>query len=91
MECPICDGGGDVDSESEHYCEHCEHGRFEIATCPLELITSDIWNAIEFAGLYKRGLPPIAGGSLAQTKSFNDAAGFIWNEQAHWKNKLSLM
>jgi len=58
--------------------------------CPLEFIKSDEWEIIQYAKLYEKGLPPIAGGALDQSKCFLDAAGFIFNEFEYWKKKLGL-
>jgi hypothetical protein len=45
---------------------------------------------IEYADLYEKGLPPVAGGALDQCHAFTDACRFIWREQRHWKNKLGI-
>jgi len=82
MICVVCDGTG---------CKSCrDRGAIEIVRCPLEIITDDVWDTIEYADLYKKGLPPVAGGALDQTKCFTDAARFIFDEQDYWKNKLKL-
>lgn len=54
-------------------------------------VTDDIWEALEFADLYKKGLPPVAGGALDQVKVFVDACRMIFAEQAFWKRKLKLV
>lgn len=59
-----------------------------ITGCPLELVTRDVWQVIEFAELFEKGLPPVAGGVLDQTKSFLEAAMFALREIAYWKSKL---
>jgi hypothetical protein len=82
MTCPNCEGKG---------CNECKEGKIDIIQCPLELITNDIWQAIYFAELYEKGLPPVAGGALEQTKSFLDAAQFIMNEKAYWKSNLGIL
>ncbi|HEW78613.1 MAG TPA: hypothetical protein ENH34_01410, partial [Phycisphaerales bacterium] len=70
MECINCSGSG---------CDECEKkGTIEITCCPLELVTNDVWEILEFAELYEKGLPPIAGGSLDQAKSFIYACRFIF-------------
>ena len=66
------------------------HGKIEITCCPLEIIPDDVWDVIDYAELYEKGLPPIAGGALDQAKVFLDAARFIFNEQACWKKKLGV-
>jgi len=63
----------------------------EITQCPLTLIDNNVWEVIKFAGLYEKGLPPVAGGSLDQAKNFIDAASFIFSEQQYWKSKLGIM
>ena len=72
MDCPGCGGRG---------CEMCSDGRIDISCCPLELITPDIWDLIELAELYKKGLPPVAGGVLDQTAGFVTACRFVWSEE----------
>ena len=42
------------------------------------------------AGLFEKGLPPVAGGVLDQAKIFVEAATFIFREQNYWKNKLGV-
>jgi NADPH-dependent 7-cyano-7-deazaguanine reductase QueF-like protein len=82
MECPSCGGLG---------CEFCrKKGTVEITQCPLKIVTSDIWLAIELAELYEKGLPPVAGGSLEQSKMFVESARFVWQEQKYWKNKMQI-
>jgi len=82
LECVGCGGKG---------CDECEQmGRWTITTCPLELITSDVWEMIMLAGLFEKGLPPVAGGVLDQAKIFVETATFIFREQNYWKQKLGL-
>ena len=83
MECFECSGRG---------CDICDKtGRLEIAGCPQDIIGDDIWSAIEYATLYDKGLPPIAGGALDQAESFLQAARFIQNEKRFWKKKLKIL
>jgi hypothetical protein len=49
------------------------------------VIDAMTWQLIEYAELYEKGLPPIAGGALEQTEYFRRAARFIWNEQRQWR------
>lgn len=49
--------------------------------CPLEIIGPDVWRAIELAGLYEKGLPPVAGGSLDQAAIFVQAARAYWADR----------
>ena len=54
------------------------------------IITPDVWEVIEYAGLYEKGLPPVAGGALDQAKCFLEAATFIFREENMWKKKLGI-
>ena len=45
---------------------------------------------IEFANLYKKGLPPVAGGALDQAYNFIQAAKLIFSEQAYYRKELGL-
>lgn len=58
--------------------------------CPLAYVTDDIWELIQLAGLYEKGLPPISGGSLDQAHIFVEACRIIWAEQSFWKRKFKL-
>jgi len=83
MDCPNCNGLG---------CKDCDNvGTVDIAMCPLVYIDSDIQEVLEYAELYKKGLPPVQGGSLDQSKSFVLAANFIYKEQYYWKTKLGII
>ena len=89
--CVSCggDGGGFT---KDTLCEECNGAcENEIACCPLEFITDDITEAIEYADLYAKGLPPIVGGALDQAKSFTSACRFIWGEERYWKNRLGII
>lgn len=81
--CPDCGGQG---------CEPCNAtGMIDITQCPFEWIDDDVWEAMEFADLYEKGLPPIAGGALDQAAVFVDACRFIWQEEAVWKRELGII
>lgn len=83
MQCTRCEGQG---------CNECDNkGRLEIAKCPLEYISDDVWEVIRFADLYEKGLPPVAGGALDQARSFIESAAFVMRENNYWKNKLGEM
>ncbi|MHC4617208.1 MAG: hypothetical protein ACYTEQ_05585 [Planctomycetota bacterium] len=83
MECVTCGGTG---------CRDCEQtGRLRLTQCPLAYVSRDIWQGIEYAELFEKGLPPVAGGVADQAKVFIDIARFIWQEQAYWKGKLGIM
>ena len=57
----------------------------------MELVDTRTMDIIQMAELYEKGLPPVAGGQLDQAKSFVDAAYFIFNEKAYWKNKMGII
>lgn len=83
MGCMRCSGAG---------CEDCDRtGRIQITGCPLEQIGEDVWRVIEYAELYEKGLPPVAGGALDQAHCFIEAARFIMQEQRYWKNKIGVI
>jgi len=82
MRCPVCDG---------RRCDACGgRGEIEIKQCPQTLVTADVWEAIEFAELYEKGLPPVAGGALDQAQVFIEACRMIWAEQAYWKKRYKI-
>jgi hypothetical protein len=81
MECTRCGG---------HGCQECDVGRIEITGCPLELITPDIWELLELAELYKKGLPPVDGGVLDQAADFVTACRFVWSEENIHKKRLGI-
>ena len=81
FECPACGGKG---------CRECgNEGRFALTTCPLEYVDAEIWEMMDYAELYEKGLPPIAGGALDQAKVFIEACHFVWREQAHWEAQVN--
>lgn len=83
MVCPGCEGKG---------CDECRNtGGIDITDCPLNLITSDVWEIIALADLFEKGLPPVAGGALEQAKIFVETARFVFGEKAYWKNKLGIL
>jgi len=56
----------------------------------LELITPDIWELLELAELYKKGLPPVDGGVLDQAADFVTACRFVWSEENIHKKRLGI-
>ena len=54
----------------------------QLAECPRKAITAQSAVLMMMAELYKKGLPPVHGGSLDQTQAFVTAARFIWSESA---------
>lgn len=63
-------------------------GRLRITACPLHVITDDVWETLQYADLYKRGIPPITGGALDQLAIFNAAARLIWAESARIEKEM---
>ena len=85
LPCHICGG------ENFTECSACgKTGVMPIIGCPETLITADVWEMMELAKFYEKGLPPIAGGVLDQTQSFISAAAFIFGEENVWKAKLGI-
>lgn len=79
MQCPVCSGGG---------CSACEgSGRFSVTECPRKLVPHEAWEMIEAADMTRRGLPPVAGGSLDQTQTFLDACRFIWADESVYRSQ----
>lgn len=67
-------------------CDACDgSGVFEVICCPLEWIEERIWQMIELAELYEKGLPPVAGGALDQTAYFVRFAKQVMDESAQYK------
>ena len=60
-----------------------------VTECPLDCVTDETWSVIELAGMYKKGLPPVSGGSLDQLQMFISACRLIWKDAAFWKAKFS--
>lgn len=77
FECTEC-GGSSADGDG---CEHCEGGRFILTRCPMDAIGPDAIELMELADLYRRGIPPVAGGALDQAAAFNAACRFVWAER----------
>jgi hypothetical protein len=83
MQCPGCNGPG---------CDECrQSGACQIDCCPLEYIGWDTWELLDYAILYEKGLPPIAGGAMDQTAYFIAAARWIFEEMQYWKRKLGIL
>lgn len=58
--------------------------------CPAEYV-GGFWEVIEYAELFEKGLPPIAGGAMDQTRWFVSACRLIWADQAYWKRQLGIV
>ncbi len=55
-----------------------------ITSCPLYLITSEVLELIKIVKLSQKGIPPVAGGSLDQTRWFISATDFVMAELDFW-------
>jgi len=78
--CIVCDDAG---------CQACgQRGEELFNTCPLDMVTADVWEAIDLAILMEKGLTPLAGGVLDQTANFLVAARTIYSEKARCEQQL---
>lgn len=79
-ECPSCDGYG---------CKECDQtGHIRLTCCPLKAIPGEAWRFLDYAELFAKGLPPVAGGVLDQAYMFVQYARFVWAEKN--RNKAAL-
>lgn len=76
--------------DREGGCAECEDGQVTVSQCPLEVVGQEVWDVMRLARLYRRGLPPVFGGSLDQAAAFVDAADFIFAEEAAHRAALRL-
>ncbi len=84
LECVRC--GGDKDD-----CPECKGtGIFTVTQCPLDEVDADVFDLIDDAELFEKGLPPVAGGTLDQCDWFVDACKFIWAELARHESELRI-
>jgi len=75
--CPECDERG---------CPECGvRGSFTVDVCPLAFAGREIFEVLFYADLFKRGLPPVAGGALDQSAWFTQAAHFAWAEASRFR------
>jgi hypothetical protein len=70
IDCPQCGGEG---------CKECENGSFKVIGCPNQFCR-EVTGTIELIELFKKGLPPVAGGSLDQAAWFIEAAAMMERE-----------
>ena len=52
------------------------------------MITPNVWQVIEMAELFYKGLPPVVGGVLDQAATFVHAARFVRAEQEYYKARM---
>lgn len=72
VDCPACGGTG----------------RYSFPGCPLQQLPAQTWEIIELACLWDKGLPPVAGGSMDQSRAFVAAARFVLADRDMWRNTL---
>lgn len=75
FECPSCSGAG---------CDKCQDGYIDFIGCPQQECSS-IVDAVELIDLFKKGLPPVSGGTLDQSVWFLDAAKYLEHEESKLK------
>lgn len=67
-------------------CDECGGtGTFDITDCPQRWIDDWVWQMIELAEMYEKGLPPVIGGVLDQTAYFVRFAKQVIDESAQYK------
>lgn len=82
--CPVCKG-------KPPQCDECDgQGEIDIDRCPLLVIAPDVWEVLKYAGLYEKGLPPVAGGALDQSDWFLSAAEYIFEQEQRLKNQQGI-
>lgn len=81
MTCSAC---ANLD-EGEENCPVCKGtGEIVIADrCPLQIISPEAWQMLDFAEWMEDRFPPVLGGVLNQTASFMQSLNFIRRAQAH--------
>lgn len=78
LPCVVCNG------EDEH-CPACNGtGEYEVTECPNQWIGSEVHGFARLADLFDKGLPPVAGGALDQTRAFLDA-------ESAWRRDVKLL
>ena len=85
MWCPLCDNDGGE-------CNGCGgRGTIELTACPQQELDVELVEVLRLAAMYKKGLPPVAGGALDQSRWFVEACEFLWTQQAYLKRKLKIL
>lgn len=79
IECPICDGAGNLGG---HPCPHCVEGYFTLMGCPARYIGGDLIRAMNIAGMCGSGDWPVAGGLADQSAWFLNMKQTLSNEEA---------
>ena len=63
--------------------------RFELTTCPYNIIGPEMQRIVQMANLYKQGLAPVAGGVLDQSDFFIWASSYYWSECINAENEVA--
>lgn len=69
-------------------CRRCEGSRYDpepLKTCPYDLLTKDIRDALDMAAHAQKGRWPVAGGLLDQAAIFVEACEEIWGQQRQYE------
>lgn len=70
-------------------CSACSgKGEFLVDEPVGQYVGPEVAEVMQLAELWRRGLPPIAGGALDQAAAFVAAVSFIDAERAYWIGKL---
>jgi hypothetical protein len=72
IECPSCNGRG---------CDECNMGLIRLGKCPNK-DCSDMYQVIQLADLFEKGIMPIQGGALDQSSWFVDAVSYLKSEES---------
>ena len=48
-----------------------------------------MWLLLDYAELYRKGLPPEPGGALDQAEGFMDACRVVWSQEERLKTLLT--
>ena len=76
---------GLIENMSMYVCRDCgDTGCFDLTTCPLEYVGGSLLEVLDFVELFERGLPPVAGGVLDQSRWFIEACRLGWVELSGW-------
>ena len=79
IECPTCNGAG---------CKECSKGTIRIYGCPNKECSS-MYQIVQLADLFKKGVMPVAGGALDQSASFMEAVRFLESSEAQMRAELN--
>lgn len=81
IECAGCRGKG---------CRHCkDEGTIELTECARKQVPSKIWRIFSWVRrAEEKGILPVAGGGLDQTRGFLEAWEFVALEMREWEAKL---